>query len=91
MAEYGTENEVRIPDVELLIQAASSDVAVVAFYVGKKVDDPVEIVASVIEYDAIGAIRAILQMAIHALYSQGWLSLDELDTRSVEEKRDPPF
>lgn len=91
MVHYGGENEVRIPDVEVLVSAASSDVALVSIYIGKTPHDEVEVVAAVSDYTEVGAIRAVLQVALQALNKQGWLALDELDTRPNETKTEPPF
>lgn len=85
MTSYG-EAEVRIPDVEVLIQAASSDVAMVSFYMPRDPHQDVEIVSTISEPSAIGAIRAVLQMAIQALYTQNWKSLDELDLGVVSQE-----
>jgi len=91
MAQYGGQDEVRIPDVEVLIQAAASDVALVCFYVPKSPHEDVEVVATIDDIDTIGAVRAVLQMALQALNQQRWVALDELDTRAAETKTDPPF
>nr|CRY97732.1 hypothetical protein [uncultured prokaryote] len=84
-------DDVRIPDVEVLIQAASSDVGLFCFYIS---DDPhadMEIVAHVTDWTSRGALLAILKMAIQGLQQSGWVTLDELDTRTDEEKERRPL
>lgn len=84
-------NEVRIPDVEVLIAAAASDVALVCFYVGSSPAQPIEVVTAIRDLDEVGAVVAVLEDCIKAFRAQGWLSLDELDTRTSEEKGGQPF
>lgn len=81
---------VRIPDVEVFIGAASSEVAVFAFYIPTDPADGYEMVSTISGWDEIGALRSILQACITTLNAEGWLALDELDTRPVENE-EPPF
>lgn len=82
---------VRIPDVEVLVSAAGSDVAVVCFYMGKTPHDDVEIVGQIGEYSEVGAVRAILQMAIKAIDAAHRCSLDGMGSDSAEAEGTPPF
>jgi hypothetical protein len=84
-------DEVRIPDIEILINVAGSNMALVCFYKGKTIHDDFEIVAGIPSVTDIPPLVTVLEQAIKALHSGGWQSVDELDTRSVEEKNDPPF
>ncbi len=85
-------HEVRIPDIEVLVNVAGSDMAVVTFYKGPTVHDDFEIVAALSAQSDIPNLVEVLQQAIRALRTTSWESLDELDTRSVSQQTDePPF
>jgi len=84
-------NEVRIPDIEIIVRAASSDVCVVALYAGDTPHDEWEVLAGISDHDDVVHIRAALQTAIRSLDATYWLSLDELDSRALEDKDAPPF
>jgi len=84
-------NEVRLPDIEIVVQAASSDVAVFSFFAGDTPHDNWEVVAGISSNDDVVHIRASLQAAIQTLNDARWISLDELDTRPVEDENAPPF
>lgn len=87
-----TKNDVRIPDVEVLIQAAQSDVALLCFFMGRSPHDPVEVVSSIRDIDEVGIVVSLLQDCIKALSAKNWVSLDELDSYSGKDEGSfPPF
>lgn len=89
--KYGGPVESRIPDVEVLVQAAQSDVALVAFYMPSDIHADVEVVAYISDHAELGSVRTVLQLAVQALYQQGWLTVDELDANPVEKEAGSPF
>lgn len=84
-------NEVRIPDVEIIIQAASSDVAAVCFYFPSDVHGAAEVVTAVSDPSAIPHLVEVLRQAITSLNAQDWFTVDGLDTRPVSDEPDMPF
>lgn len=84
-------HEVRIPDIEILINVAGSNMALVCFYKGATVHDDFEIVAGIPSVSDIPPLVTVLEQAIKALHAGGWESVDELDTRSVSNENDAPF
>jgi hypothetical protein len=83
--------ETLIPDIEIVVNAAGSNVALVAFYAPDHPHEDWEIVAGVGEISDLVHLRASLQAAIQALNATDWFTVDELDTGAVPEKNDPPF
>lgn len=84
MKSGGKSDEIRIPDVELLIQAAQSDVALVSFYISTKPPFQMEVVCAVTDTDEVGPMVEVLKMAISCLLRKDWKSVDELDAGDVE-------
>lgn len=85
------DNEIRIPNVEIIVGAAGNDVAVVCFYERKDIHDGYDVVAAVGSQNEIAAIIQILQDAITALRSKDWYDVDELRARFDPDVEEPPF
>lgn len=87
-----SKHEVRIPDIEVKVSVASFDCYVVALYAGKTPADGFEMVGQVYDMDDRLRILEVLQAAVTFLRADNWITMDELDTRPVEdERKDPPF
>lgn len=84
-------DEVRIPDVEIIIQASASDVAAVCFYFAADVHGAAEVVTSVSDPSAIPHLVEVLRQAITSLNAQDWYTVDGLDTRPVSDEQNDPF
>jgi hypothetical protein len=84
-------HEVRIPDIEVLINVAGSDMALVCFYKGRTPHDDFEVVAGISEISDIPNLVTVLEQAVKTLHAGGWQSVDELDTRPVSNENDAPF
>lgn len=85
------ENEVRIPDVEILITASAFDVAFVAFYANEDIHEGYDVVCGVNSKNEVEHYVALLQDAITALRSVDWVSLDQLGASAVQNSADEPF
>lgn len=85
------ENDIRIPDVEIIIQAAGSDVATICFYFPGDVHSQAEVVTAVSEPGALPHLVALLHQAIASLNGEDWYTVDRLDTRDVPNKQNNPF
>lgn len=84
-------DDLRIPDIEIVVRAASSDVAVVSFFTGDSPHSDWEVICGITEQSDIVHIRAALQAAIQAINAASWVSLDVLDVAEDAETQDPPF
>lgn len=84
-------NEVRIPDVEIIVGAAGNDVAVFCFYSREDIHQGYDIACAIADQDARAVIRQILQDAIQAVNTADWHTLDELHPDTSEETAEPPF
>jgi hypothetical protein len=84
-------NEVRIPDIEIIVGCAGDDIACFAFYLLPDVHQGYDIVCAVSDPDARAVIRQILQDAITALNNADWLTLDGLHQGTVSGEESPPF
>lgn len=82
---------VRVPDIEVAIRVAGSDVSMVCFYKGKRASDHFEIVASVPTIHDVPYLVECLNQSIETLKAGHWKTLDELDTRPIQEKNELPF
>lgn len=84
-------DDVRIPGIGVTVWVAGFDVAVWAFYPGKTPHDAIEVVTSLYDMGDRNNVGEVLQECLKTLRADGWLTLDELDTRPVEDKNSPPF
>jgi len=84
-------DEVRIPDVEILIGAAGSDVAIFCFYGREDIHQGYEVVCAIGGKVERPAIRQILQDALKALDTADWYTVDELHSELNQATNEPPF
>lgn len=84
-------HDLRIPDIEIVVRAASSDVAVICFWEPTEVHGDWECMSAVTDGRDVVHIRACLQAAIQNLNAAHWVSLDVLDHDEDAEIQDPPF
>jgi len=84
-------DEVRIPDVEVIVGAAGSDVAVFCFYKRSDIHDGYDIVSAITGTDSRAALRTVLQDCIQALAATNWHHVDELREDATEKEDEPPF
>lgn len=84
-------HEVRIPDIEVTVRAASFDCLSVAFYAGKTPHDGFEVVSQIHDMGDRLLVVEVLQTAINELRRNDWITMAELDTRPVENENDLPF
>lgn len=82
-------NDVRIPDVEIVVQAAGSDVAAVCFYFSPDVHGAAEVVTAVSQPSAIPHLVEVLRQAVTSLNAQDWYTVDGLDTNPISDEQ--PF
>lgn len=84
-------DEIRIPDIEIIVGAAGDDVACFAFYLREDVHQGYDIVCALADTDARAVIRQILQDAITAINNADWITLDGLHSDAVSETGEAPF
>ena len=84
-------NEIRIPDVEIIVGAAGNDIGVFCFYLREDIHQGYDVVCAITHQDARAVVRQILQDAITAINSADWHTLDELHQDTDEAVDDPPF
>lgn len=84
-------NEVRIPNIEIIVGCAGNDLAVFCFYLREDIHQGYDVVCGVADQDARPVIRQILQDAITALNVANWHTMDELRQDGVSGVADPPF
>jgi hypothetical protein len=81
----------RIPDIEIVVRAATSDVAVICFWEPTEIHGDWECCAAITDKHDVVHIRACLQAAIQQINSSLWVSLDVLGDDETEEIQEPPF
>jgi hypothetical protein len=91
MSDAKGKHEVRVPDVEIVVRAASFDTLVCALYAGKTPSDGFEMVSTIYDVGDRLHLVEVLQEVIKQLRADDWITMAELDTRTVEDKKDPPF
>jgi hypothetical protein len=84
-------DEVRIPDIEIIVGCAGDDVAVFAFYLRQDIHQGYDVVCAVADQDARSVIRQVLQDAVTALNNADWHTLDGLHQATASETEEPPF
>lgn len=88
----GNANDLRIPDVSVLISAAGNDVGLICFYAGDHPSDPVEVVTGISSKDALPVLRSILADALKGLADTDWVSVDGLGAGDLPEAQtNDPF
>ena len=85
------QNDLRIPDIEVIVNCSSYDVGFFAFYQRLDIHQGYEIVCGVTRKDAIPVVRQILQDAITSLGATDWVTMDELGASEDEKTDEPPF
>lgn len=85
------DDDLRIPDVEIIIGSAGYDVAVFAFYKREDIHHGYEVVGCLAGKDAAAVIRKILQDAITTINTADWHDVDVLRENAAEEVEEPPF
>jgi len=85
------EDDLRIPDIEIIVGCAGDDIAVFGFYLREDVHHGYDVVCAVASKDARAIIRQVLQDAIQALNTADWVTVDELDSDEAAETEDPLF
>lgn len=73
------DNEVRIPDAEIIVGASGNDIAVVCFYGRDDIHAGYDVVCAIGSTSEVKAVVTLLQDAITSLNNSSWFSVDELD------------
>lgn len=84
-------DEIRIPDVEIIVGAAGSDVALFCFYGREDIHQGYDVVCAIGGKNERPAIRQVLQDALKALDTADWYDVDELHPPSDTKTDEPPF
>lgn len=84
-------DEVRIPDIEVIVGAGSDEVALFCFYQRDDIHQGYDVVAGVSHKDARAVVRAILLDSIKALDTEDWHTMDELREDAAPKTDEPPF
>lgn len=84
-------DEVRIPDVEIIVGAAGSDIALFCFYGREDIHQGYDVVCAIGSKNERPAIRQILQDALKALDTADWYDVDELHEDTAHQEDEPPF
>jgi len=84
-------DEVRIPDIEVIVGCAGDDIAVFAFYLRPDIHQGYDVVSGVANQASRAVVSQILQDAIRTLNASDWYTLDELHQDVAEKEDDPPF
>jgi len=84
-------NEVRIPDIEVIVGCAGDDVAVFAFYLRPDIHQGYDVVCALSDKAARTVVRQILQDAVTSLNNADWFTLDELHEDTTAEEDGQPF
>jgi len=85
------EDGLRLPDLEVIVNAGSYSVAIIAFYRKDDLHQGFEVVAGVNSSDELKAVREILQHSISALSGNDWVDVDVLRAWADEDTDAPPF
>jgi len=84
-------DEVRIPDIEVIVGSSGDDIAVFAFYRREDLHQGYEIVCCLAGKASRGVVRTILQDAITTLDVEDWVTLEQLHSLDDEEVGREPF
>jgi len=85
------EDEVRVPDIEIIVGCAGNDIAVFCFYLSPDIHQGYEVLSGVSNKASRSVVKQILQDALKALDAPNWHTVDELRQAVDEEENDPPF
>jgi hypothetical protein len=84
-------DEVRIPDIEVIVGCTGDDIAVFGFYLRPDIHEGYDVVCGIAGKTSREVVRTVLQDALTALNTADWVSLDELHQDTAEKENDPPF
>jgi len=84
-------NEIRIPDVQVVVGAAGNDCAVFSFYVRPDIHQGYEVICGVGAASNRSSIRQILQDCLETLRSEDWSSVDDLYPKFDATEESAPF
>jgi len=84
-------NDLRLPDIEIRITAAASDVCVIAIFSGYAEGADTEVVTTIPSTVDLKVLRQVLQVAVAALNADDWSDLDELGSGPAQNGKRPPF
>lgn len=84
-------NDLRIPDIEIIVGAAGNDVAVICFYQREDIHQGYEVFAVVASKTALPVVRTLLQDALTAINGNIWVDVGELDAGTLQGLDAPPF
>lgn len=84
-------NEVRIPDIEVIVGASGDDLAVFCFYRRDDIHQGYDMACALSNALPRAVLRQILFDAIQALDRADWYAMDELDALAPAEGDEPPF
>lgn len=84
-------DEVRIPDIEIIVGASGNDIAVFCFYAREDIHQGYDVVAGISGKDALPAVRTVLRDALTALDQSDWFTVDELHSLTVSGEDTLPF
>lgn len=83
--------DVRIPDIEVVVGGADFDVACFCFYGREDIHQGYDIAAAVSDKDARAVVRQILQDCLTALNNATWVPRDVVNQTSASLGGEPPF
>jgi hypothetical protein len=84
-------DEIRIPDIEIIIGAAGDDIALFCFYKREDIHQGYDIVSGIPSTNALPVVRALLRDALTALDASDWYDVDGLREITALETDEPPF
>jgi len=84
-------NDLRIPDLEVIIGAAGNDSEVFDFYKRDDIHQGYEIVSIIGGKVSVVAMRACLQDCLASLNNADWHSMAELDESEDQDETGAPF
>lgn len=84
-------DEIQLPDVEIIVRAASFDVAVIAFFRREDMFEGYDVVSGISSTKDVGAICTALQDAIKSLSSHSWKSVHDVYLDADETGDGVPF
>jgi len=84
-------DEMRIPDIEIVVGASGNDVAVFAFYRREDLHQGYEVVSLVTGKGSLAAVRTCLQDCITAINTADWHDVDVVLTDEDIRVDEAPF
>jgi len=84
-------DEIRIPDLEIIVGCSGDDLAVFAFYRREDIHQGYEVVCCIAGTSARAVIEQSLKDAITTLYTESWVTLEQLHSFDDETVDGEPF